>query len=620
MMNMNTISAEQAVRTQSPEPSQLYALLDQLCPPAGAADRGGAAWSGAQSQEEALRQSREKLERLAERYTLMLDTGALLHPQFPNLVEHLTPLLRRSGKALLIPDGVVAELRTMAGRGPDRQDQVLTAARRLCDLQAQGLARIFDAGVPGAVGTDGLLAAARRLSTVELLVVTQDNDRSAALMALNQPAYGRERRLGVSRINRYGYLSRYRLQTDDPTGVPSRSVSRSHSVSQSHPAAPAAQVRVFPAGGARPFSGSLSRPAAQAAPDRAPGTGSRLRSADGSRGWTLGRAVAAGREGILYALEDGSVAKVYHPGLLTAERRETLARMAARLAPCDGVCWPLDVLCTGDGRFAGYRMARASGQSLQRCLASRESLEALLPGGKKEDLVRLAVTILEKVCALHRSGVRLGAVRPEDILVVSPEEVWLVGCDGYPAEDSGDKGLSLATLLFTLMLPGHGADAQAWEGRLDRAIQALEFPQLLEEQAGEPLLPPSWPAQWSQLPRFLRDCFCGTFLPGGQYGTGETRLPDYKWLSVFQNYLDLLRSGRLEARDPQAAALFPAHGRCADAGDRAEGERRICVDCGAEFYLSDSERDYYLGHGLDLPRRCPSCRKQRKLRQLRQAG
>lgn len=42
-------------------------------------------------------------------------------------------------------------------------------------------------------------------------------------------------------------------------------------------------------------------------------------------------------------------------------------------------------------------------------------------------------------------------------------------------------------------------------------------------------------------------------------------------------------------------------------------QRSTCADCGEEFAIFDKERDYYLDNSLALPRRCPTCRKLRKL-------
>ena len=38
----------------------------------------------------------------------------------------------------------------------------------------------------------------------------------------------------------------------------------------------------------------------------------------------------------------------------------------------------------------------------------------------------------------------------------------------------------------------------------------------------------------------------------------------------------------------------------------------ICKDCKKEFILSPQEKEFFLGRGLVLPKRCPECRKKRK--------
>jgi hypothetical protein len=42
------------------------------------------------------------------------------------------------------------------------------------------------------------------------------------------------------------------------------------------------------------------------------------------------------------------------------------------------------------------------------------------------------------------------------------------------------------------------------------------------------------------------------------------------------------------------------------------GERRTCVDCGADFVITVGECGFFVQRGLLLPRRCGVCRQQRK--------
>jgi len=37
-----------------------------------------------------------------------------------------------------------------------------------------------------------------------------------------------------------------------------------------------------------------------------------------------------------------------------------------------------------------------------------------------------------------------------------------------------------------------------------------------------------------------------------------------------------------------------------------------CCDCGAGFILTSGERQFYLDRKLNLPKRCPECRRRRR--------
>jgi hypothetical protein len=41
-------------------------------------------------------------------------------------------------------------------------------------------------------------------------------------------------------------------------------------------------------------------------------------------------------------------------------------------------------------------------------------------------------------------------------------------------------------------------------------------------------------------------------------------------------------------------------------------EIRVCRDCQAEFEIDDGQREWFLQRCLELPRRCPDCRAQRR--------
>ena len=45
-----------------------------------------------------------------------------------------------------------------------------------------------------------------------------------------------------------------------------------------------------------------------------------------------------------------------------------------------------------------------------------------------------------------------------------------------------------------------------------------------------------------------------------------------------------------------------------------QDEKLICEDCGAEFIFTSGEQEFYAEKGLiNKPKRCPNCRKKRRL-------
>lgn len=44
------------------------------------------------------------------------------------------------------------------------------------------------------------------------------------------------------------------------------------------------------------------------------------------------------------------------------------------------------------------------------------------------------------------------------------------------------------------------------------------------------------------------------------------------------------------------------------------GKYITCIDCGVEFEFEVGEQEYFKDRGLSKPKRCPACRKARRLR------
>lgn len=158
------------------------------------------------------------LERAVQKHTLLIDTCALLHEQFPLLAKRLEPLLRQNCRALVVPSSVVAELRFLPLKKPELAERVQALMPLLSQLQKQGLLRVY--GDQGETFGDRQMLAAvtTLLTTSSLLVITQDRNLSNDVLLLNQLDCMRDKQaVAVSRVNQYGYLSRFQPQCPGQT-------------------------------------------------------------------------------------------------------------------------------------------------------------------------------------------------------------------------------------------------------------------------------------------------------------------------------------------------------------------------------------------------------------------
>lgn len=561
-------------------------------------------------------QAQERLERTVEQYTVLVDTCSLLHYQFSAWMEHMLPILRRTGKQLVIPGSILREMGHLADKKPELAQPVRTATGWLNRLHREGLLAVYG-GNSETFGDHQLLTAATQFHTKNrLLVVTQDKDLATDLMGLNQLNSVQGKKVLVLRINKYGYLSRFHPDAK-----------QSGSSCSFFPPAPLVEddQQILPL-------------------TQLPATGDEVIGTSGTL--ILGDALGRGGEGTIYDLGDGTVAKLYHPEKRTAARRDKLQLMVTAPIREQGICWPQELLCNAQGEFVGYRMPRASGTSLQRCLLNQNSVQRYFPSGQRAELARLAVTILEKLQLLHRSGVLLGDINLNNILMVSPSEVWLVDCDsyqvgGYPCpvgkspflppellgkhlsqqlRTPGNEAFAVATLLFMLMLPGKAPYAQQGGDSMENAIREGNFPYPCGDNHGSGVPEGPWRYQWSHLPLYIKQYFHGTFQKEGRFYAEEKRLPVSTWLSVFRRYLELLETGALQGKDEQSGKIYPNRLKEGGKQPRQVSQRRICQMCGEEFDLSQQEENFYRSKGFFLPQTCPRCRQLKRMLNQNSAG
>ena len=404
-------------------------------------------------------------------------------------------------------------------------------------------------------------------------------------------------------------------------------------------------------------------------------TGSKVYSASG-REYVLGEKVGEpGGEGTVYEIVNlpGRVAKIYDARHCTTRTREKIKLMVKSRLNYNGIRFPLEVLNTGRGEFTGFVMERAKGRNLGELFIPQSEFEKEFPGWKKADLVKLCISILKRIRYLHDHDVLMGDINPNNIMFVSPDEVYFidtdsfqygafpcrVGTEDYVAPElqgkdlaavmrtQGNENFAVATLLFMILMNGKQPYAHQGSTQSAADIRAGIFPY----GAGERAVPGNvwelqpvglWRYIWSHLTFDLKNAFIDTFRQDGSNNKERTRYPVSKWLGMMYAYNTALPE--MAAKDPMSSEIFPTRekiGRgvnyltcsichetkpenlfyddttCRDCHEKIRGEiydSFICIDCGNPFDITNGEFEHYSSKGLEIPKRCPNCRKLKAAR------
>ena len=293
--------------------------------------------------------------------------------------------------------------------------------------------------------------------------------------------------------------------------------------------------------------------------------------------------IGQGGEGCVYYTNSPFLAKIYKPGKLTNRIKCKIERMLQKRIECDGICYPVSALYNAEKEFIGFLMPMAKGKELQRCVFMPKLLSKNFPNWKKRDLVELTITILEKIQYLHDRNIIIGDINPNNILVVSTKEVYIVDTDSFQIEDfpcpvgtvnftapeiqgrtyyeflrsKGNEDFAIATLVFMLMLPGKPPYAQQGGEDPQSNIIRMDFSYPYGGESNKKAPDGPWRYMWSHLPVYVKELFYCTFKGGEKY-SNETRRPSVeKWIDAFGRYLRELDSGVMGRFDAMSEELFP---------------------------------------------------------------
>lgn len=271
----------------------------------------------------------------------------------------------------------------------------------------------------------------------------------------------------------------------------------------------------------------------------------------------------------------GISAKIYTSNVNTFLEKK-VERMLSRDIRHKGLCWPIDILRDGTGKFTGYLLPEAAGEPLHLSIFKRARFQQMFPSWTKMDLCDLALNILEQIKYLHNCNILLGCINPAAIRVVDKDNVFFLDTDNYqvegfptlvhnltftPPELLGKKiylctkendNYGIALLLFMLMMPGKLPYNLGNGSTPEERILHSRFSFSFKDEHGSQAMPSAWRFMWSHLTPF-KPLFYSTFKKGERYSDPNERRTIDEWIGTLRYYRKDLES----PFDSESLKLYP---------------------------------------------------------------
>jgi DNA-binding helix-hairpin-helix protein with protein kinase domain len=285
------------------------------------------------------------------------------------------------------------------------------------------------------------------------------------------------------------------------------------------------------------------------------------------RTFHLAKQIGKGGEGAIYELSEQQdiAAKLYWPDKAPSRRDKVAAMASAQWYKTNSfVAFPIDILFSPNGAFAGFVMKKIGGSKPVHMLFTPASRKAEFGQANYKFLIRAAGNIARAVASVHALGCVIGDVNHSGFLVSDKAVSILIDSDSFQVVASNHKYLcqvgtpdytppelqgarfdrvprtpnhdnfGLAILVFQILFMGRHPFSGRYQGPgdmpLERAIGEFRFAYSAQSPRTQMLPPPGAPLL-TDFPPHLGAAFENAF---GQQGR-TLRSTAAEWVSLLEN-------------------------------------------------------------------------------------
>lgn len=546
----------------------------------------------------------DNLENYIKNYKIFIDTCSLLEDSADQFWGNVKILLKKHNNKIIVATRVIEELQkhSMNRKDVSLANKANRALSRMSQYINDGLVDIRGEASDSYLADNVFLVLFTKFRMqYNLLLITQDNNLAKDILALNNSKSVRAKTVDVKRIED-GKLVNFRWdskKSEDQKTRPQESknaiVNQAFKSSCQLTGISDVKIKIS----CVPIEGDV------------------LKSKTGNVRLLKQLDHGEGGEAKVFYTDTPYIAKIYKDGQITERKKAKIELMLSKEIDYPGICYPKEILYNSQNEFVGYLMPKAEGFELAKSIFQPKLLLKKFPGWKKKDTVNLCITLLEQIKYLHDRNILLGDINPGNIMVVSPQQAYIVDTDSFQVEGfpcpvgtinytapeiqgkhfesflrtKGHENFAVATLLFMLMLPGKPPYSQ--QGGVDPIsnIVNMNFSYPLGENSNGKTPEGPWRFMWSHLPYFMKEDFYNTFSKNGTHASESTRLSADDWLENFKKYKRLLEGGKLSSQDEMSLEIFPTRFKknrnatyiycrlCGQETDERFCKDKICPEC-----------------------------------------